>query len=126
MKSRTLTCIIVIVAFATLALSAQLTAQSKPSLKGATAHHRYRFVDLNTLGGPNAGINCCGIIPPILNNRGTSVGSADTSRSQSQHSHRESDFLVVLSPWTPDPFINVAVAWHGTIPDQSWCAAGWI
>jgi hypothetical protein len=108
MKSRTLTCITVIVAFATLALSAQLTAQSKASLKGSTAHHRYRFVDLGTLGGPNVGISCCGITPPILNNRGVAVGDADTSLSNP-------NFAIENPIIPPDPFINVAVAWyHGS------------
>ncbi len=73
-------------------------------------------MDLGTLGGPNAGINCCGIIPPILNNRGISVGSADTSRSNPNILIENPLFLSCCPTGPADPFINVAVAWYDGFP----------
>jgi probable HAF family extracellular repeat protein len=98
--------------FVLSAISLPLVAQNKPTVKDHVGQHRYRFVDLNTLGGPNAGISCCGILPPILNNRGTAVGDADTSLSNPNFAI-ENPILVPCCPPAPDPFINVAVAWRG-------------
>ncbi|MGA8436837.1 MAG: hypothetical protein WB762_00955 [Candidatus Sulfotelmatobacter sp.] len=101
---------------ATLAVPVQLAAQSQPMVNDNAHQHRYRFVDLGTLGGPNVGISCCGIVPPILNNRGVAVGDADTSLSNP-------NFAIENPIIPPDPFINVAVAWYhgspaslGTLP----------
>src|ERR1700722_13931148 len=44
-------------------------------------HHRYRFVDLGTLGGPESYVNAAFSLgaPNQINNRGTVVGAAATS-----------------------------------------------
>jgi probable HAF family extracellular repeat protein len=107
------------IAFALLSvLSAPfaLEAQNMPTANDDAHQHRYRFVDLGTLGGPNTGINCCGIIPPILNNRGTAVGSADTSLSNPNILIENPVFLPCCPLGPADPFINVAVDWHQSFP----------
>jgi hypothetical protein len=53
---------------AALTLPNQLTAQNGNA--NASKHHHYKLIDLGTLGGPNRGLDCCGIIPPVLNNQG--------------------------------------------------------
>jgi probable HAF family extracellular repeat protein len=109
MRSTKFMCLSAAGLFAVLALPVELAAQShSPSIADAHPHH-YRFVDLGTLGGPKVGISCCGEVPTILNNRGTVVGDADTSLSN--------PYFAIENPIIPpDPFINVAVAWHHGSP----------
>jgi probable HAF family extracellular repeat protein len=68
MKSRTLTCITV---------TTLLVALAAPIRVAAQGHTRYKFIDLGTFGGPASYMN--NGADGILNNRGTAVGSADTS-----------------------------------------------
>jgi probable HAF family extracellular repeat protein len=58
-------------------MSHLLTAQQIPSGAGPQ-HHRYKLIDLGTLGGPNSQVN--GTPPPMINNRGIVAGIADTSK----------------------------------------------
>ncbi len=107
-----------LLAFALLAVltGPPVEAQNKPTVNADAHQLRYRFVDLSSLGGPNAGINCCGIIPPILNNRGVAVGSADTSLPNPNFAIENPIFFLSCCPPGPDPFINVAVDWHHSFP----------
>ena len=74
MKTRRLMLITAMTLFATLESPVLLAAQ------GHTTHFRhYKFVNWGTFGGRNSGLDCCGIIPPVLSNQGVVVGFADTS-----------------------------------------------
>jgi hypothetical protein len=83
MKSRALTCVFAMTLFAALALPAPLAAQEQ---KEAKKHHRYRFVDLGTFGGPESYINNAMAIgaPNQINRRGTTVGSSAIRHVHSQ------------------------------------------
>jgi probable HAF family extracellular repeat protein len=78
MKSRILTCITAMALFGVLAIPVRLAAQEQ---NGNRRHrqHRYRFVDMGTLGGLTSYASAGGAGNLILNNRGTVAGSADTS-----------------------------------------------
>ena len=94
--------------FAVLVLPLDLAAQARSQPK----HHRYKLLDLGTLGGP-ASFTCSSCFngqffaSGIVNGRAITVGWADT--------------------WTPDPFpafcffdclVNHAFRWHnGTLTD---------
>jgi probable HAF family extracellular repeat protein len=109
MKSKTLAS--VTASFVGLAITVGLAGQEQPATRETERDHRgYRFIDLGTLGGPNSGINCCGILPPTLNNQGTAVGVADASIPNPNFGTTPNPLL------PPDPFVNVAVVWHGGIP----------
>jgi hypothetical protein len=78
MKSGFLMCITATALLVALAMTVSLAAQKHP-----TTHHRYKLIDLETLGAPtgylcndptNDGGPCL-----VLNNRGTVVSAADTS-----------------------------------------------
>jgi hypothetical protein len=89
MESRTLTFIAAMTLFAALALPVPLAAQEQ---KEAKKHHRYRFVDVGTFGGPasyleNDFTGGAGRISGILNNRGTVAGAADTSTPDPNYGH---------------------------------------
>lgn len=61
---------------AVCAMSHLLTAQQiRPG--GGPQHHKYKLIDLGTLGGPNSQVN--GGPPPMINNRGVIAGEADTA-----------------------------------------------
>jgi probable HAF family extracellular repeat protein len=110
MKLRTLICIIAgVAALMALALPAQLSAQQP----------RYKIVDLGTLGGPNSFIDCCGV-QPVLNNRGTIVGGAETSVPNPNFNLSPTESFLCGSP---DPLVNPAFKWEkgvltnlGTLP----------
>ncbi len=90
MNSRILTWMIPVMLFAVLALPIQLAAQG---------HHRYKLVDLGTLGGPNSGQLAPG---QSLNDSGTVITA-------------ESD-LPVPDPYAPnclqDCFLSHAMKWE--------------
>jgi probable HAF family extracellular repeat protein len=81
MKSRLLTCIVSIIALASLAVPAQLSAQKNQNHK----HHHYQLIDMGTFGGPSSWlattnqVTSPGGINQVLNNQGTVVGWGDTS-----------------------------------------------
>ena len=82
MKSRALTCIFAMTLFGALAIPVRLAAQEQPAKQQQNGeHHRYRFVDIGTFGGPASYIN----FPrdqngyPAVNSLGTTVGSSATS-----------------------------------------------
>jgi probable HAF family extracellular repeat protein len=79
MKSRILTCVTAITSIAALAIPVRLVAQRQKEAK--SEHHRYKFVDMGTFGGPASYINNAAAIgaPNQVNKRGTAVGSSSTS-----------------------------------------------
>jgi uncharacterized membrane protein len=74
-RSRTLTWMIAMTFFATLALPLPLVAQDGQDLKHG--HDHYKLIDIGTFGGPASQFS----VPSAkgLNNRGTTTGVADTS-----------------------------------------------
>lgn len=56
----------------------QILAAQQIAPGGRTQHHKYKLIDLGTLGGPNSQVN--GGPPPMINNRGVIAGEADTSQ----------------------------------------------
>ena len=102
MKSRILMCITAMTLFAALAIPVRLAAQEEKKEK---EHHRYKLIDLGTLGGPNSFLDCCGAVPPVLNNNGTVVGGADTSIPNPHAANQNPMFCCEV-------FINPAAKWH--------------
>jgi probable HAF family extracellular repeat protein len=74
-KSRTLTWMIAMTLFATMATPLPLVAQNGQDRKHE--HHHYKLIDIGTFGGPASQFS----VPSAkgLNNRGTATGVADTS-----------------------------------------------
>jgi probable HAF family extracellular repeat protein len=74
----------------------------------------YKLVYLEELGGPHitvdGDISCCGLLPAILNNSGTAVGSAVTSTPNPNSSLINNPYAV------PNPFTIAAAAWEGPTP----------
>jgi probable HAF family extracellular repeat protein len=104
MKAKVLVWTTAISIFAALAIPSPLTAQGEK----AEASH-YKLIDLSTLGGPLSVVDCCDGTQPVLNNRGTAVGGADTASPNPNQA--------ISCPLLPsDPFINVAVAWFDGVP----------
>jgi probable HAF family extracellular repeat protein len=94
-----------------LAMPLGVVAQEQQNQK--SEHPRYKLIYLNQLGGPlitiGGDINCCGILPPALNNGGIAVGSAQTSAPNPN--------LAITNPLQlPTPNVNVAVAWKTSVP----------
>ena len=79
MRSKTLSCITGIALFASLTIPMRPVAQEQKRHK--QEHHRYRFIDLGTFGGPESYINPAFTFGSNhqLNRRGAVVGSATTS-----------------------------------------------
>jgi probable HAF family extracellular repeat protein len=77
MEGKKLKCIAVTVLLAVLAIPLGLTAQEQATMQGQKpSHHRYKFVDLGTFGGPHSSFNSGS---SIINRSGTAVGGASTS-----------------------------------------------
>ena len=80
----------------------------------AAEQPRYKLVYLDELGGPHitvdGDISCCGILPSILNNSGTAIGSAATSIPNPNSPLINNPYAV------PNPFTIVAAAWQGPVP----------
>jgi probable HAF family extracellular repeat protein len=103
MKSRMWTCITAIAIFILLSLPVQLGAQEHKK------HLRYKLIDLGTLGGPLSVVDCCDGTQPVLNDRGTAVGGADTASPNPNQG--------IPCPLLPsDPLVNVGVAWFEGVP----------
>jgi probable HAF family extracellular repeat protein len=106
MKPRILSCVIAMTLF-TAAIPVQLAAQvQSDNPQHERVHHRYRFVDLGTLGGPAAYFI---EFEKVLTNRGTLIGGADTP---------------VTDPYNPncfnpgDCFVSHAFVWRdGALTD---------
>jgi probable HAF family extracellular repeat protein len=102
MKSRTLTWIIAMTLFATMALPLPLIAQDGQDRKHE--HHRYKLIDLGTFGGPNAYYESD---PPevIINTKGVVAASADTAVSD--------PYCINASC-----YVNHAFLWHDGIRSE--------
>ena len=76
MKTRRLNCITAMTFFAALAIPVRLAAQEHKQ-----EHHRYKFVDIGTFGGPASYINNAFSLgaPNQINKSGTTVGSSANS-----------------------------------------------
>ena len=46
--------------FVALVIPVSVSAQEQPVTRGPQTTHRYRLIDLGTLGGPSAYLACCG------------------------------------------------------------------
>ena len=58
MKSKALACIFAMTLFSALAIPVRLAAPEQPAKQQQNGeHHRYRFVDIGTFGGPESYIN---------------------------------------------------------------------
>lgn len=80
MKSNRLTCSASIALLTALAIPLGLPAQEQATMQGQTPrHHRYKFVDLGTLGGPVSYPTASGASNLSLNNAGEIGGYADIS-----------------------------------------------
>jgi len=124
-----LTCITAMTLFAGLATSIRIDAQEP---KGPHAeHHRYKFVDVGTFGGPvnyleNDFTGGAGGVSGVLNNRGTVAGAADTSTPDPSFGHGSGFF-------PSDPLIMHAFQWQkgvitdmGALPGGNNSIATWI
>ena len=108
MKSATHTWIWAMASIMMLVVPTRLEAQEKAT-GNEPHHHRYKLVDLRTLGGPIDLVDCCDGTQPVLNNRGVAVGGADTPNPNPNQA-----ISCPLLP--PDPFIDVGVAWFDGKP----------
>ena len=67
-----------------LMVAGLLAAQEQPVTLGPQTTHRYKFIDLGTLGGPSTYLACCGgdriSEVRMLNNHGSVTGWSTTSR----------------------------------------------
>jgi uncharacterized membrane protein len=117
MKSRTLTYIIATTAFAVLAIPVRLAAQE---------HHRYKLIDMGTLGGQQS--YTYGEDAQSLNTGGAVVGQADTSVLDPNYPN-----VSPLVELFPDPFIQHAFKWQsghrvdlGALPGLNSSGADWV
>jgi probable HAF family extracellular repeat protein len=78
MKFRTWNCMIALSLLAALAIPTGMAAQENPSPDHKAKHHKYRLIDIGTLGGPASYTSAGGVGNPILNNNGLVAGYADT------------------------------------------------
>src|SRR5260370_27253384 len=76
MKTRRLTYITATALFATLATPVRLAAQEQKEAN--SEHHRYRFVDIGTFGGPASFVNPVGNGAGTISSPGTVVGASAT------------------------------------------------
>jgi hypothetical protein len=104
MKSCTSMWMTVVCLFALLAIPVRLAAQAQNEAK--STHHRYKFVDIGTLGGPSSS-SFFGDAQS-LNNRGTVIGQADTSTPDPNYPN----FNPYIGSGGPDPFIVHAFQWQ--------------
>jgi probable HAF family extracellular repeat protein len=115
MKPKALAISSFITLFAVLAVLPRPAAQEQPARQQQKReHHRYRFVDLGTFGGPESYVNAAFSLgaPNQINNRGTVVGAAATSipRPPNKQICGGPDGLV--------PFVFHAFAWQdGVLTD---------
>jgi probable HAF family extracellular repeat protein len=80
MKSNRLTRLMLLALFTTGTIPELLVAQEQPAKQQQNGeHHRYRFVDIGTFGGPASFLNPPFNAVPALNSRGITVGSSATS-----------------------------------------------
>jgi len=129
MKSRTL-CVTVMTLLAALAVPARLAGQEQQQQRQQQAHHRYRFVDVGTFGGPVSYLandpSGGGAAAGVLNHRGTVVSAADTSISDPNYPN-----ICLVCP--ADPLIFHAFQWRdgvltdlGALPGVNSSFANWI
>jgi probable HAF family extracellular repeat protein len=130
MKSRTLAWTIRMTLCATLAMPIWLGAQAHQEQRDRKEHHRYKFEDVGTFGGPVSYLTNdqtgTGSPSGILNRRGSIVSSADTLTPDPNFPN-----TCLLCP--ADPHIVHAFRWHGGIltdlgalPGVNSSVANWI
>jgi hypothetical protein len=101
MKSRTWMWTAVVYLLATIALTIGLAAQDNPSQNNDHRHHRYKFIDIGTFGGPTSGVPTSFVNEignRVISDEGTVGGVSDTA---------EADPLCLFD----DCFIPNAGAW---------------
>ena len=112
MQSKTSAVLVLMILLGDAAVSVRLIAQVQTDPH--SEHHRYRFVDLGTLGGPESYVNAAFAAgaPNQINNRGVVVGAAatDTPAPPNKQICGGPDGIV--------PFVFHAFAWqHGELTD---------
>jgi probable HAF family extracellular repeat protein len=110
-------CNTAITLFAVLAMPVRLSAQEgQGDQKQNGEHHRYKFVDIGTFGGPASYINNAMALgsPNQINKRGTTVGAAATSIP----SPPNNNFSICGGPAGTLPFVFHAFKWEdGNVTD---------
>jgi probable HAF family extracellular repeat protein len=120
MKIRTLPSLIAVALFAALVFTVRSAAQDSPTKpQHKEAHHRYKFIDLGTFGGPGSYVpqdnTGAGSNPQVLNKRGRVAGWADTSIPDP----------FPANCFNPDCFVSHAFRWQeGVITDLGALAPG--
>ena len=112
--------------FTALAIPFRLDAQEQ-QWREPKKDHRYKLIDLGTLGGPQS-FSFFGDAKP-MNNRGMAMGQADTSVPDPNYPN----FNPYLGSGSPDPFIEHAFKWQngalsdlGALPGVNSSTVGWI
>jgi probable HAF family extracellular repeat protein len=85
---------VVVTLFGALALPVAMAAQDNATQNHKPKHHTYRLIDLGTFGGPQSFVNIPNGYAPVLNNRGTVAGWADTSTADPHPNHCFTDCFV--------------------------------
>jgi probable HAF family extracellular repeat protein len=114
MKLKRLVWTIAIMLCAALAVPAWLAAQLRVGEEHQATHHRYKLVDLGTLGGPESYVNAAFSLgaPNQINRRGAVVGAAATSTPAPPNKQ------VCGGPDGQVPFVFHAFAWQdGVLTD---------
>jgi probable HAF family extracellular repeat protein len=103
MKSRTWMWTTAVYLFAALTVPVGMAAQDNPSQDHKPKHHQYKLYDLGTFGGPATLGPGVGNGGPLINNRGATIATAETTVSLSPNSN----FFLC----NPGPNVNHALLW---------------
>jgi hypothetical protein len=104
MNSRKIEAFVSTLLLAVLAISSYLVAQEQLATEQpAHRQHRFRFVEIGTLGGPNLHFNFSGAANRLLNNRGTFIAQSDI------------DTIDPLCFGNPDCFVERAFRFQGGV-----------
>jgi hypothetical protein len=111
------------VTFAITAVTLLMTVALPPQL--AAQHTRYKLIDLGTFGGPNSTVFVAeDNYDPVLNNRGTITGSADTPATDPFPNFPFSDgFVSHAFQWQNGVMTDLGALEEGVNSASSWISA---